>query len=410
MDLFTAAYLARLESWGLLAVGVQGVLVLASWRAWDWALARASAASRHRVACLHFTALLVLPLLTVALLHGTLVGVGVTPPHGSPVGELPALIAGYRRSAWLGLVLALAWLAGAAVMARRLVLDARRLRALHPTPAPAAWAEAVQRLARDRVRVRAPRVVTADVSSPQVVGCWRPRLLAPRDLAERLTPPQWEAVLLHELAHVRRGDFGWNLLQRAALSLLWFHPAAWALYLHLAREREACCDALAVRHGASAPQLARALVCLAERRADPGIAMPAAAQGELAPRIHRLLGMPAPALPPWHARALAMGMTACCLAALGAGRLGLADASLSDLCHASAFGPTLAVLAHDPAGSFDLRIRRGRVVAASVDAQRVPAERIAQVGDRVALLDPARVPLVVLTVTPQGRIEWLARR
>lgn len=409
MDLFTAAYLARLESWGLLAAGVQGVLVLASWRAWDRALARASAASRHRLACLHFTALLALPLLTVALLHGTLVGVGVTPPHGSPVGELPALIAGYRRSAWLGLVLALAWLAGAAVMARRLVLDARRLRALHPTPAPPMWSDAVQRLARDRMRVRAPRVVTADVSSPQVVGWWRPRLLAPCDLAERLTPPQWEAVLLHELAHVRRGDFGWNLLQRVGLSLLWFHPAAWALYRHLAREREACCDALAVRHGASAPDLARALVCLAESRAHPDIAMPAAAHGELAARIGRLLGAPHP-LPRWRSRALAAGMTACCLAALGAGRLGLADASLADLCHASAFGPTLAILAHDPAGSFDLRIRRGRVVAASVDAQRLPAERIAQVGDRVALLDPARVPLVVLTVTPQGRIEWLARR
>lgn len=217
-------------------------------------------------------------------------------------------------------------------------------------------------------------------------------------------------MLLHELAHVRRADFGWNLLQRVALSLLWFHPAAWTLYRHLAREREACCDALAVRHGASAAELARALVCLAEHRARGGIAMPAATEGELAARIRRLLGIAPQPLPPWRTRALAVCMAACCLAALGAGRLGLADGSLADLCHASAFGPTLAILAHDAAGSFDLRIRRGRVVAASIGTQRLPAERIAQVGDRVALLDPARVPIVVLTVTPQGRIEWSARR
>ena len=410
MSLFTAAYLARLGLWGLLAAILQGGLVALSWFAWERATAGAAPAYRHRLACLHLAALAAWPLLTVAILHATVASMGLTPPHGSPEAELPAQLENYRAALWVGVPLAAAWLCGLSAMLLRLAGDAARLWRLRCRPAPPAWTAAVHRLARERVGPVRPRVRVAEVATPQVFGLWRPVLLVPPDFAARLGAEEREAVLLHELAHLQRGDFGWNLLQRLVLALLWFHPAAWMLYRRVARERELCCDALAVRQGASAVGLARALVCLAEPPARPAAGLPVAAQGHLAERVHGLLGPRRHELPLLRWRAAAAALSACCLLALGAGRLGRADPSLADLCHASAFGSTLWVYAHDGAGSFALQIRHGRVIGASVERQTLPPERIRQEGNQVALLDEERTPILALTVTPLDRIEWTARR
>ncbi len=65
------------------------------------------------------------------------------------------------------------------------------------------------------------------ISAPVVVGVLRPMILLPAVLATGLTPPQLEAVLLHELAHVRRYDLLINILQRFIEAVLFFHPAVW---------------------------------------------------------------------------------------------------------------------------------------------------------------------------------------
>jgi len=410
VSFFTLAYLARLELWWLVAACVEGGLVLASWWAWDRAMADATAAGRHRLACLHFAALTVLPAGTVAILHGTVAGMGMAPPQGSPSAELPMLMAGYRASLGLAIAWALLWFAGAAAMAWRLAGDARRIARLRPGPAPAEWVDTVHQLAQHRTGSTAPDVRVANIAAPQVVGLWRPVLLAPRELPHCLPAGEWEAVLLHELAHVQRRDFGWNLLQRLVLALLWFQPAAWRLYRHLSREREACCDELAVRNGASTAELARALVRLAENHASPATGMPISSQSDLGARVHRLLGRASQTRSPVRWRVAATAVSACCLLALGAGRLGRTDPALADLCRASAFGPTFVVDAHDDAGSFMLRIRRGRVLGASLERQPLPRDRIRQQGDRVTLLDQAQSPMLALIVTPQGRIEWKNRR
>ena len=410
MSFFTAAYLARLELWGLAALCLQGPLVALSWVAWSRASANATAASRHRLACLHLAALVALPALTVAILHATVADMGVTPLHGSPEAMLSAQMAGYRAALWLGLPLMAEWLAGVVAMLLRLAADVRRSARLRVQPAPAAWTAAVHRLARERIGALRLRVAIAEVATPQVHGLWRPRLLVPSDFTTRLAAEEREAVLLHELAHLQRGDFGWNLLQRLVLALLWFHPVAWMLYRRVSRERELCCDALAVRHGASAAGLARALVRLAERHACAATSMPVAAQGDLAARVPGLLEPSRQGLPPLRLRAAAAVVSACCVLALGAGRLGQADPALADLCHASVFGSTLSVYAHDGAGSFVLQIRHGRVIAASIERQALPPERIWQEGRHVTLLDPRQLPILALTVTPQDKIEWTARR
>ena len=245
MNLFTAAYLARLEVWGLAAACLQGALVMLSWFGWERATRHATAEIRHRLACLHFAALVLSPMLIVAVLHWTVSRMGVAPPHGSPADELPRQLAGYRMFLALALPLAALWMAGVAAMWLRLARDAWQLRRLRRHPAPAGLLRTVHRLAVERMGMAVPAVRLAEIDSPQVVGLWRPAIVVPAGLL-RLSPAEQEALLLHELAHAQRHDFRWNLLQRIALAAFWFHPAAWLLYRRVMREREMRCDALRV--------------------------------------------------------------------------------------------------------------------------------------------------------------------
>jgi beta-lactamase regulating signal transducer with metallopeptidase domain len=409
MSFFTLAYLVRLEMWGLAIASFQGGLVLLSWRSWDRSMKHVTASARHRVVCMHLALLLALPALTMIILHRTIAGMGIPAMSGSPIAALPLLMANYRDALRLGLPVAALWLAGTCLMLLRLLLDARRLVRLPCQPAPTALTHMAQRLASVHLGIAVPRVRTADIPTPQIVGWRQPALLVPYDLDKHLSAAEQQAVLLHELAHVHRGDFGWNLLQRLALAVLWFHPAAWALYRHVACEREACCDALAVSYGASPACLAQALLRLAENQARSGLGMAIVYRGELTTRVHRLLGLHSSAPPPTRLRMAAVVVSGLCLLALGVGWLGRADPSMVDVYNASAFGPVIAVDAHDDAGSFVLQIRRGHVIGAMISKQVVPRGRIVQHGDQVTLMDAMREPLVAFTVTPQGRIEWTAR-
>jgi hypothetical protein len=169
------------------------------------------------------------------------------------------------------------------------------------------------------------------------------------------------------------------------------------------------CDALAVRRGASPITLARALVRLAEGAVAPRLAMGLSGRGDLSMRLDRLLSDRRDAHP---RRALAVafaGLLALGLLAMTTGRLAIFDAGLRGSYVASAFGPTILVQARDPAGPFAVRIRQGRVVAASVGREPLPPGRILQAGAHVTLVSGARQPILDLTVSPQGSIFWNAR-
>ncbi|MFL6629348.1 MAG: M56 family metallopeptidase [Vitreoscilla sp.] len=412
MSGFTLAYLAHLEGWGVLAVAVQGLLVLLSWQAWHRAVPGARV--RHRLACLHLGALVVLPVLTLAWAQASLAAAAEAPPQGPPVTLVATASDSLLGAVALGVVAA--WALGVGAMLLRLALEARALVRVRDASAPAsAQVRASLRRAMRRGLVdAAPVLRAAAVASPQVSGWGRPWLLVPCGLAARLAPAELDAVLLHELAHVRRADLRWNLLQRLVLSLLWFHPVAWRLQAGLARERERCCDALAVRHGASPVALARALVKLAEAATQaqppvaPRLALAVACSEGLVERVRTLVEPGACGAAPSRRLVLAaLGLSAACVVALAAGRAATADPSLGDLYMASAFGPTLDIQARDAAGSFALRVRQGRVIAASVRDRPVA---VRQEGNRVTLTGEARAPLLVLTVMPQGRVQWESRR
>ncbi|MBW8758241.1 MAG: M56 family metallopeptidase, partial [Burkholderiales bacterium] len=367
------------------------------------------------LAGLHLAALMVLPALTLALMQATLLVAAQAPLRGPLVAAQPSGADAVRVV--LALAATVGWALGVLAMLLRLAREARGLGRLRDASAPACARvrASLRRAVRRGLVDAAPAVRAAAVDSPQVAGWWRPWLLVPRDLAERLAPAELDAVLLHELAHVRRGDLRWNLLQRLVLALLWFHPAAWWLQASLARERERCCDALAVRHGASRAALARALVKLAEAatrshtRGTPRLALDVSRGDGLVERVRALVDIDAPAraAPARKRVALALALSAACLLAMGAGRAATADPSLGDLYMASALGPTFDIQAHDAAGPFALRVRQGHVLGASVRDQPVG---VRQEGSRVTLTDAAQAPLLVLTVTPQGRVQWQSRR
>ncbi len=118
--------------------------------------------------------------------------------------------------------------------------------------------------------VRQIRVaVTEKLTSPAVVGVLVPTLILPLSLFTTLTPEQIRFVLLHELAHIRRGDYFANLFQLLAEALLFFNPAVWWISHQIRREREASCDALAIELSGAPADYARTLVRVAENILQP---------------------------------------------------------------------------------------------------------------------------------------------
>jgi GWxTD domain-containing protein len=123
------------------------------------------------------------------------------------------------------------------------------------------------------------------------MGHFRPLILIPLGLLEKLPAVQNEAILLHELAHIRRCDYLVNTLQRIVEGLFFYHPAAWWISRLIRIEREHCCDDLVVATQHNAPQYAAALAALEETRwsRDTAAATVSATGGNLVNRIQRLL-------------------------------------------------------------------------------------------------------------------------
>ncbi len=127
------------------------------------------------------------------------------------------------------------------------------------------------------------------LDTPAVIGWFRPIVLLPVTALTGLSPQQLEAVIVHELAHIKRLDCFVNLFQIAAEALLFYHPAVWWVNRCIRTERENCCDDLAVRVCGDAGEYARALTLMETWRATPALVL-AANSGSLKLRVSRLLG------------------------------------------------------------------------------------------------------------------------
>jgi beta-lactamase regulating signal transducer with metallopeptidase domain/outer membrane protein assembly factor BamB len=130
------------------------------------------------------------------------------------------------------------------------------------------------------------------VEVPMVIGCLRPVILIPVSMVSGLSVTQIDAILEHELAHIRRHDYFVNLIQSVAEALFFHHPAVWWISRQIRIEREHCCDDAAARLCGSELAVVQALVAVEENRVN-GLATAMSGtnnKGDTMNRIKRLLG------------------------------------------------------------------------------------------------------------------------
>ena len=180
----------------------------------------------------------------------------------------PVLLPLSRFLPWLDV----AWLLGVACLSTRTIGGWRlinRLRRSVLLKAPeTVYANCVCLCERLGITRQVSLYISHHIQGPLTIGIVRPLVIVPVSALMALSPEQLEAVLAHELAHVRRADYFWNLIQTMVETLLFFHPAVWWLGRRLRQQRELCCDDVAVQSCADPLVYATALLRLEERRSQ----------------------------------------------------------------------------------------------------------------------------------------------
>jgi beta-lactamase regulating signal transducer with metallopeptidase domain len=301
--------------WALLHSLWQGALVGAVFALLRFALRRRSANARYVAGCLSLGLLSAFPVVTV--LVGSL-------PSAAPGSESPVISAfrgaaapvfsfgdlqsshaghaapslGHRGPDILGQVvplLGVAWFLGVAFFSARLTRSCwwvRTIRLRGNEPLAPEWMETLNDLRRRLGVSRPVRLLkSALVEVPTVIGWFRPVILLPAATLCGLTPGQLEAILAHELAHVRRWDYVVNACQCLVETLMFYHPVVWWISRCIREERENCCDDLVVEVCGDRLAYARALAAIEGFRGGPSELAFAASGGSLLNRIRRLLGV-----------------------------------------------------------------------------------------------------------------------
>lgn len=305
-------------------------------------LRRASAAARHTVWSSGFAGLLALPFLATTLpwrlevlpAAASIVTPAPTISHEttqasdpvvdeSPTAEsvtnFPAPIAptstAESRSLDLASWLVILWIVGAALVLGRLLLGWFLMMWLSRRGQPlddAAWTDlldAAERRMGITTHVRLLR--NEKVPMPMTSGLLRPVIVLPGDCDEWTSDRRF-AVLLHELAHVRRGDLWVHFLVQAACACYWFHPLAWSAARRLRSDSERACDDLVLTAGTRPSEYAGHLLQLV-RRAGPGrapaVALPMAQRSDFEGRLLAILEPELPRRPLAPLTAIATAIT-----------------------------------------------------------------------------------------------------
>jgi beta-lactamase regulating signal transducer with metallopeptidase domain len=192
-----------------------------------------------------------------------------------------------------------AWLGGVAIFGGRLVVGAVGLGRLRRDRLPLSpkLAGVVERLGRRFSMPARPLVfLSARIVDAMAIGILRPIVLVPAAWATEMPLEMLEAVIAHELAHLRRRDLWVNILQRVLETLLFYHPAVWWLSRRLRIERELCADELAVEATGQRLVYVQTLEQVARwRQADVRPALAAFLRGEknmrLLERVRNVLGI-----------------------------------------------------------------------------------------------------------------------
>lgn len=160
--------------------------------------------------------------------------------------------------------------------------------------APDCWQQCIARLSVE-LKISRPVLLFESLlaDTPVVLGHLRPAIFLPLGFLSGLPAAHVEAILLHELAHIRRADYLVNICQRIIEGLLFYHPAVWWISHVVRAERENCCDDMVVEKRGDAYDYALALTALEQNRSEQprstAQATIAAGGGNLMKRIQRLL-------------------------------------------------------------------------------------------------------------------------
>jgi D-alanyl-D-alanine endopeptidase (penicillin-binding protein 7) len=313
-----AHYLIAAIGWTLVHFVWQGALLGCIVALLLTALRNARPETRYAVACAGLLLCLAWPAIDLALLLRGGAGSGggklflnggyaaaIGPDAGGPLpwlarnlGWIVALWAGCAGALGLRMAVGLLWIGRAA-----------RNQACDP-----AWQARLSRLAERCGLGREVRLRVVDgLASPITAGWWRPVVLVPASLVAGMPPQLLEALLAHELGHVRRHDYLVNLLQNVIEALLFYHPAVWWISTRIRAEREQIADDFAARHLGEPRRLALALSELEKLQFSSHHLAQAANGGDLMARIRRLLRPDAQALN-WKAAIPVLGLAAVCAA------------------------------------------------------------------------------------------------
>lgn len=252
--------------------------------------------------------MIVLVLAVVVPLSTFLPGMLQSHPRGTLIAPAAAgltIPAPQLSAVWAAVILFVWGLASLFCLAR-LIVNGWRLRFLarnsrpFSSDVPAALRAQLAAIAR-RVELR----ISGQIDAPVAAGFFHPAIVIPDWLAERLTPEELNQVVMHELAHLQRGDDWTNLLQKFVCALFPLNPALLWVERRLCREREMACDDAVLAAAVAPRDYAACLTGLAEKRMlrNQHALAPGAWQrrSELAERVHRILKHRR-ALPPLRSR------------------------------------------------------------------------------------------------------------
>jgi TonB family protein len=301
----------------------QGAIVGVSLSLALFGLRRRSPNSRYIISCVALAVLALMPLVTTWLLYSRPAPArsGAAAANVSQVISAAAAPLQFRQTLWLNWLRVWAlqlWSVGVLMFSMRLILGYKHTFTLRRRGSPAGESVigVVTRLTKIMgVQRKVRALMSSMVESPSVVGWLRPVILLPPATLMGLTSLQLEAIIAHEIAHIRRYDYLVNMVQMLVETLLFYHPAVWWTSKRMRLERELCCDDLAVRFCGNPLRYAKALTRLERLRlSTPNVAM-ASTGGPLLYRIQRLVGVNGKEHGPSRLPALlAIGIGVLCLA------------------------------------------------------------------------------------------------
>ncbi|MCF1751889.1 M48 family metalloprotease [Mariniradius sp. RY-2] len=191
------------------------------------------------------------------------------------------------------------WFLGAMLFLVKLgtsLADIRNLRHKKHEPADHIWQEILENQLRSlRLGSTVKLLKSIHIDMPMTYGVWKPVILIPAGLFFQLSPQQLEAIIAHELAHIKRHDYLVNLLQSFLEIVFFFHPIFWWINKIAKEQRENACDDLAIKMGIAPKDLAYGLANVLNhaKKQSPEMAMAATGRPKnpTLDRIKRIMGI-----------------------------------------------------------------------------------------------------------------------